>query len=420
MRLAAGVASGGQWPQGLPRLPRTPRNGSQSETEYGRRSDLNLNLDDTPPPASPSFAMRHSPSPEPEPKRRELSMLKERPRSQIYAASVEMGQGQGAQKRTRPQSQIYKPTTAKQQHGGPRAPSQMQHHHQRQLQRDERDEHEDEYRGTEGSGLPERRQPRRRVLLRYEYVDEDEDEPLRERQAQQEQQEPQLQHEHERQHQPRREHQPQQQAQHEHQPQPRPQPQPRRQHRDSQMQPQIKIESPAPMGGRDRLADIPRIELEGATANVPTINVNDEDYSSDSGVPTITVQGDDVDNGGGPIPNINVYEVPGISISVVGPEESELPSTSVSGSEAEKKPLPRSRTQMDPQQRRGGLICGGCDGPIVGRIVNAMGARWHPGCFRCTVCDELLEHVSSYEHEGRAYCHLDYHEVSVVVVTNLS
>jgi hypothetical protein len=40
-----------------------------------------------------------------------------------------------------------------------------------------------------------------------------------------------------------------------------------------------------------------------------------------------------------------------------------------------------------------------------------MGSRWHPACFRCTVCNELLEHVSSYEHEGRPYCHLDYHEV---------
>lgn len=42
--------------------------------------------------------------------------------------------------------------------------------------------------------------------------------------------------------------------------------------------------------------------------------------------------------------------------------------------------------------------------------MNAMGVRWHPGCFRCTVCDELLEHVSSYEKDGRPYCHLDYHE----------
>ena len=59
----------------------------------------------------------------------------------------------------------------------------------------------------------------------------------------------------------------------------------------------------------------------------------------------------------------------------------------------------------------GELICGGCNGSIMGRIVSAMGSRWHPACFRCTVCHELLEHVSSYEHEGQLYCHLDYHEV---------
>lgn len=30
---------------------------------------------------------------------------------------------------------------------------------------------------------------------------------------------------------------------------------------------------------------------------------------------------------------------------------------------------------------------------------------------RCSLCAEALEHVSSYEHEGRPFCHLDYHEV---------
>ena len=76
---------------------------------------------------------------------------------------------------------------------------------------------------------------------------------------------------------------------------------------------------------------------------------------------------------------------------------------------ASKKCLkPKKRIRVRPA---GGLICGGCNGSIIGRIVSAMGSRWHPACFRCTVCDELLEHVSSYEHEGRPYCHLDYHEV---------
>ncbi|KAF9513816.1 hypothetical protein BS47DRAFT_1295829 [Hydnum rufescens UP504] len=57
-----------------------------------------------------------------------------------------------------------------------------------------------------------------------------------------------------------------------------------------------------------------------------------------------------------------------------------------------------------------GLRCSGCREPIVGRIVSAMGQRWHPTCFKCVECGELLEHVSSYEHDGLPYCHLDYHE----------
>ncbi|KAI0044959.1 hypothetical protein FA95DRAFT_1561673 [Auriscalpium vulgare] len=71
-----------------------------------------------------------------------------------------------------------------------------------------------------------------------------------------------------------------------------------------------------------------------------------------------------------------------------------------------------SRPQSHPvvARRGGGLACGGCGGPIVGRIVSAMGTRWHPGCFRCSDCRELLEYVSSYEHDGKPYCHLDYHE----------
>ncbi|KAI0301646.1 hypothetical protein B0F90DRAFT_1628503 [Multifurca ochricompacta] len=39
-----------------------------------------------------------------------------------------------------------------------------------------------------------------------------------------------------------------------------------------------------------------------------------------------------------------------------------------------------------------------------------MGVRWHPGCFRCSDCDDLLEYVSSYERDGKPYCHFDYHE----------
>jgi LIM domain len=396
MQLAAvsGVGSsegGTRWPQGLPRLPHTP--GSKFATNLGRR--LDLDLDDTPPPASPSFAMRRSPSPSPvveqqAMKRRELPQpmhMQERERqSHIYAASSSsIEQEQGREVNARPHSQAYVSVPAKQQHGGPRAPSQMQHHQYHQLQHQtrehERNDVEYQFLGMSMSSAPDP-PPRRQPLPEY---------PSQHHQ-------PQPQHRH----QPQPGHEPYYQPQHQHQ----------HQHQEPQMQPQIKIESPAPIGGRDRLADIPQIELEGAAAGVPSINVVDEGASgSDSEVPTITVQGDDdgdaTQRRGKSGPQIKVFEVPGISVA--GPKESDVPSISIPGDKQQQ--LPKMKPQIHPQQRRGGLICGGCDGPIVGRIVNAMGARWHPGCFRCTVCDALLEHVSSYEHEGRAYCHLDYHEV---------
>ncbi|KAJ6577186.1 hypothetical protein B0H19DRAFT_549089 [Mycena capillaripes] len=145
---------------------------------------------------------------------------------------------------------------------------------------------------------------------------------------------------------------------------------------------------------------VPSISFTGpsSTPQIPSISFPDE--TPRVPVPQINLPGDDEDDGGGPTINVQdvdskpapqIYEVPGISFS--GP------------------PTQRSLPARPPttSQRRG-LACGGCNGSIVGRIVNAMGLRWHPECFRCTVCSELLEHVSSYERDGKAYCHLDYHE----------
>ncbi|KLT38307.1 LIM-domain-containing protein [Cutaneotrichosporon oleaginosum] len=56
------------------------------------------------------------------------------------------------------------------------------------------------------------------------------------------------------------------------------------------------------------------------------------------------------------------------------------------------------------------ILCAGCTHPIIGRIVSAMGRRWHPPCFQCGECGGALEHVSAYEHDGKPYCHLDYHD----------
>ncbi|KAJ9105051.1 hypothetical protein QFC19_003683 [Naganishia cerealis] len=64
-----------------------------------------------------------------------------------------------------------------------------------------------------------------------------------------------------------------------------------------------------------------------------------------------------------------------------------------------------------PLPSASGIFCHSCDLVILGNIVNAMEKGWHPACFKCTTCGMPLEHVSSFEHEGKPYCHMDYHEV---------
>ncbi|KAJ6494709.1 hypothetical protein C8R47DRAFT_1116918 [Mycena vitilis] len=135
-----------------------------------------------------------------------------------------------------------------------------------------------------------------------------------------------------------------------------------------------------------------------STPQIPSISFPDE--SPRPPVPQINLPGDDEDTGGGP--TINVQDAD----SKPAPQIFEVPGISFSGPVAQRSLPARPPTTT---QRRG-LACGGCNGSIVGRIVNAMGLRWHPECFRCTLCNELLEHVSSYERDGKAYCHLDYHE----------
>lgn len=68
---------------------------------------------------------------------------------------------------------------------------------------------------------------------------------------------------------------------------------------------------------------------------------------------------------------------------------------------------PRSRTSI---QGKGGSPCGGCGGDTIGRALVAMGEKWHPGCFKCSGCNVLLENLKSYEGDGKVYCHSDYHK----------
>ncbi|KAL7277332.1 hypothetical protein ACG7TL_009190 [Trametes sanguinea] len=178
--------------------------------------------------------------------------------------------------------------------------------------------------------------------------------------------------------------------------------------RPNQMSPRIpKISFPASPDG-----DSDEDDANGG----PVINISGPGESRGGrGAPSIPriSFGDDPDEGpGGGIPSINIGgadddpPIPKISL----PGEPSSPSR-------KRRDQPQTRkveaTLANPRleaAKRSGLVCGGCGGPIIGRIVSAMDMRWHPGCFRCCVCDELLENLSSYAHDGRPYCHLDYHE----------
>ncbi|KAF7316941.1 Flap endonuclease 1 [Mycena chlorophos] len=145
---------------------------------------------------------------------------------------------------------------------------------------------------------------------------------------------------------------------------------------------------------------IPTFTVSGPSPAVPTISLPDD--KPPPAVPTINLPGDDNDGPSISVEEVDtkprqppqIFEVPGISVASGVPSQ---------GSRA----LPPNPPNV--RQLRG-IACGGCNKYIVGRIVNAMGLRWHPECFRCCVCSENLELVSSYERDGRPYCHLDYHE----------
>ena len=141
----------------------------------------------------------------------------------------------------------------------------------------------------------------------------------------------------------------------------------------------------------------------------------DSDSDNEMNGPRIAVS---VVDDGGPGPKISVSgsnDVPSVSINVGGADDDygNGPAINVGpgGPSVSMNRGKRSVAELPTIRRGGGLSCGGCGGMIVGRVVSAMGTRWHPGCFRCCVCNELLENLSSYEKDGRSFCHLDYHEV---------
>lgn len=153
---------------------------------------------------------------------------------------------------------------------------------------------------------------------------------------------------------------------------------------------------------------IPVIKVPGDDASsLPSVSISTPESRTSASVPIIL---EDLANAPSPTKR-GLPRAPASSSSTSASTPNKSPSI-VANSPSGHNLSETSSTKSNLRSRGGGLVCGGCGEGIVGRIVSAMGVRWHPQCFRCCTCGEHLEHVSSYEHDGKPYCHLDYHEVS--------
>ncbi|XP_061469019.1 leupaxin [Rhineura floridana] len=60
-----------------------------------------------------------------------------------------------------------------------------------------------------------------------------------------------------------------------------------------------------------------------------------------------------------------------------------------------------------------GTVCHGCEKPIVGRCVSAMGHRFHPEHFVCAFCLTQLHNGVFQEQNGKTYCHACFNKLFV-------
>uniref|UniRef100_A0AAY4DVM0 LIM zinc-binding domain-containing protein n=1 Tax=Denticeps clupeoides TaxID=299321 RepID=A0AAY4DVM0_9TELE len=54
--------------------------------------------------------------------------------------------------------------------------------------------------------------------------------------------------------------------------------------------------------------------------------------------------------------------------------------------------------------------CGGCARAILDNYISALSCLWHPECFVCRECFTPFVHGSFFEHDGQPFCEMHYHE----------
>lgn len=73
-----------------------------------------------------------------------------------------------------------------------------------------------------------------------------------------------------------------------------------------------------------------------------------------------------------------------------------------------------SASPISSSDKNGGMICVGCEKPLnAGDVVvkaerAGRGKVWHPGCFKCDTCKDLLADLLYYYESGKVYCARDY------------
>ena len=186
--------------------------------------------------------------------------------------------------------------------------------------------------------------------------------------------------------------------------------------------------------------DLPAITIDDrSTSSVSEVSLPSFEVSLSPSLPTSCP----------PLPSISVPEEPPSNCKPLNSKLTGRPSPF-------RRPLPHhsstdpvlsSASHWSPLQNRSTAQCAACALPIAGRIVSAASQRFHPRCFSCHHCSELLECVAFYPEPStsrsarvariearvihpeisdsidghtaiddgdaslRFYCHLDFHEL---------